>query len=187
LGKVPAVRNGVAGVGAGGTVEAEDGSLLADPTLHALYEFTELVAANVRSARQRERVFRAARVPLTSAGLNVLRIVQRHAPIAVTELARRLGVDQSTASRQLRPLEEQRLVTRAGDEADRRVAWLSLTPRGRRVLDRTIEAWLADYDVALADWSAADRAALGELIDRLRNDLSTTNPNSNTDPHGSRQ
>jgi DNA-binding MarR family transcriptional regulator len=167
----------------GTTVEGEDGSLLADPTLYALYEFTELVAANVRSARQRERVLHAARVPLTRAGLNVLRIVQRHAPIAVSDLARRLGVDQSTASRQLRPLEEQRLVARAGDDADRRVAWLSLTPRGRRVLERTTEVWLADYEDALTDWSAADRAALAELLDRLRNDLS--NPNSNPNPHGS--
>ena len=44
----------------------DDGALLADPTLHALYEFTELIAANVRSNRQRERVMRASphsRVP----------------------------------------------------------------------------------------------------------------------------
>jgi DNA-binding MarR family transcriptional regulator len=111
-------------------------------------------------------------VPLTRAGLNALRIVERHAPVAVSELARRLGVDQSTASRQLRPLEEQRLVTRAVDDNDRRVAWLSLTPKGQRVLERTSEVWLGDYEVALADWSDDDRAILGELLDRLRTDLS---------------
>ena len=149
----------------------DDGALLADPTLHALYEFTELIAANVRSGLQRERVMRAAKVPLTSAALNALRTVERHGPIAVSDLARRLGVDQSTASRQLRPLEQQRLVTRAvGD--DRRVARLSLTPKGRRVVERTTEVWLADYELALEDWSAADRATLGELLERLRTDLS---------------
>jgi DNA-binding MarR family transcriptional regulator len=150
----------------------DDGALLADPTLHALYEFTELIAANVRSGRQRERVMRAAKVPLTSAALNALRTVERHGPIAVSELARRLGVDQSTASRQLRPLEEQRLVARAVEDDDRRVAWLSLTPKGRRVVERTTEVWLADYELALDDWSAADRATLGELVARLRTDLS---------------
>jgi DNA-binding MarR family transcriptional regulator len=149
-----------------------DGSLLDDATLHALYEFTELIAANVRSTRQRDRVMRAAKVPLTRAGLSALRIVERHGPIAVSDLARRLGVDQSTASRQLRPLEEQRLTTRAVADDDRRVAWLSLTPKGRRVLERTSEVWLGDYDVALADWSSADRSTLGELLERLRNDLS---------------
>jgi DNA-binding MarR family transcriptional regulator len=115
---------------------------------------------------------RAAKVPLTSAALNALRTVERHGPIAVSELARRLGVDQSTASRQLRPLEEQRLVARAVEDDDRRVAWLSLTPKGRRVVERTTEIWLADYELALEDWSAADRAALGELVARLRTDLS---------------
>jgi DNA-binding MarR family transcriptional regulator len=149
----------------------DDGSLLADPTLHALYEFTELIAANVRSGRQRERVMKAAKVPLTSAQLNALRIVERHGPVPVMELARRLGVDQSTASRQLRPLEEQKLVTRASDDSDRRVAWLSLTPKGARVVQRTTEVWLDDYGIALADWSDADRAALGELLGRLRQDL----------------
>jgi len=151
--------------------------LLDDAALHALYEFTELIAANVRSARQRERVVRAARVPLTRAGLNGLRIIERHGPIAVSDLARRLGVDQSTASRQLRPLEEARLIARAVDENDRRVAWLSLTPKGRRVVARTTEAWLEDYETALAGWSATDRAHLGELLDRLRNDLAKSRLN----------
>ena len=155
-----------------GSTALDDGALLADPTLHALYEFTELIAANVRSSRQRERVVQAAKVPLAPASFNALRIIERHAPIAISDLARRLGVDQSTASRQLRPLEEQRLVTRAVGGDDRRVALLSLTPKGRRVVERTTEVWLADYALALEEWSAADRATLGELLERLRTDLS---------------
>ena len=146
-------------------------SLLDDPTLHACYEFTELSAANVRSASRRERVLQAARVPVTGAALNALRIVERHGPIAVNDLAQRLGVDQSTASRQLRPLEELRLVARTADDADRRVAWLSLTAKGRRVLERTTEVWLDDYRRALTDWDDDDRAKLGELLERLRVDL----------------
>ena len=153
---------------------AATASLLDDPTLHACYEFTELIAANVRSSRQRDRVMQAARLPLNRSALNALRLVDRNEPIAVSDLAKRLGVDQSTASRQLRPLEEQRLVSRTGDDNDRRVSWLSLTPKGRRVLERTTEVWLDDYRRALADWNEDDRAALGELLDRLRNDLTNT-------------
>src|SRR5690348_11521190 len=143
--------------------ELEPRSLLDDPTLHALYEFTELIAANVRSSRQRERVINAARTPtpLTPAALNALRIIGRHDRLQVSDLARRLGVDQSTASRQLRPLEDQKLVAREVDAADRRVARLSLTPKGARVVQRTTEVWLDDYDVALTDWNDDDRDALG--------------------------
>jgi DNA-binding MarR family transcriptional regulator len=165
------VRDGGRSDGGRGAA-VDNGSLLADPTLYALYEFTELIAANVRSERQRERVMRAAKVPLTRAGLGALRILERHAPMAVSDLARRLDVDQSTVSRQLRPLEEQRLVARTVDDEDRRVAWLALTAKGRRVLERTSEVWVADYELALTDWSAADRTRLGELLDRLRHDLS---------------
>ena len=142
-----------------------------DAALCALYAFTEHIAANVNSARQRERVLAAARVPITRAGLAVLRLVHRHGPIVVSELSRRLGLDLSTVSRQLRPLEQQRLVARTTDDDDRRVAWIALTPEGRRVIDRTTKAWLEDYERALEHWSDADREALAELLERLRVDL----------------
>jgi DNA-binding MarR family transcriptional regulator len=139
-----------------------------DPAVLAVHELADLIAASARSPRQRERVVRAARVPLTGAELVALRAVERHGPIAVSEVGRRLAVDQSTASRQLRPLEEQGLVTRAIDPADRRSARLAVTPKGRRLLDRVREVSLNDYAVALSDWSDADRASLAALVDRLR-------------------
>lgn len=142
-----------------------------DRALHALYEFTEHIAANVGSARQRERVLAAARVPITRAGLAALRLVHRHGPLVVSDLSRRLGLDLSTVSRQLRPLEEEGLVARTTDDDDRRVAWIALTPKGRRVIDRTTKAWLEDYEHALEHWTSADRAALAELLERLRTDL----------------
>jgi DNA-binding MarR family transcriptional regulator len=139
-----------------------------DPAVLAVHELADLIAASARSSSQRDRVVRAARVPLTGAGLVALRAVERHGPIAVSEVARRLAVDQSTASRQLRPLEEEGLVTRATDPADRRSARLAVTPKGRRLLDRVRAVSLNDYAVALSDWSDADRATLAALVHRLR-------------------
>jgi DNA-binding MarR family transcriptional regulator len=145
-----------------------------DPAVGALSELADLIAASARSPRQRERVVRAARVPLTGAGLVALRAVERHGPVAVSELARRLELDQSTASRQIRPLEAEGLVTRTVDPADRRTARLAVTPKGRRLLDRVREVPLNDYAVALGDWSDADRATLAELLVRLREALLRT-------------
>jgi DNA-binding MarR family transcriptional regulator len=139
-----------------------------DPNVLAVHDFADLIAAGARSARQRERVVHAARVPLTGAGLIVLRTVQRYGPVAVSEVARRLEVDQSTASRQIRPLEEQGLVTRATDPTDRRSARLAVTPKGRRLLDRVRGVSLNDYAVAMGDWSDADRTTLADLLERLR-------------------
>lgn len=155
----------------GATAVAAASPASPDPALHALYEFTEHIAANVGSARQRERVLAAARVPITRAGLAALRHVHRHGPLVVSDLSRRLGLDLSTVSRQLRPLEQEGLVARSTDGDDRRVAWIALTPKGRRVIDRTTNAWLVDYEHALEHWSTADRAVLAELLERLRADL----------------
>ncbi|HZP30915.1 MAG TPA: MarR family transcriptional regulator [Acidimicrobiia bacterium] len=145
-----------------------------DPAVRALSELADLIAASARSPRQRDRIVRAARAPLTGAGLVALRAVERHGPIAVSEVARRLELDQSTASRQIRPLEEQGLVTRSVDPADRRAARLAITPKGRRLLDRVREVPLNDYAVALSDWSTDDRAVLARLLDRLRDGLLRT-------------
>jgi len=136
-----------------------------------IYEFVDLVAASARSHRQRERVARAAEVPITGASVSALALVARHGPLAVSALARRLHVEQSTASRQLRPLEVHGLVERKVDPSDRRVAKLTVTEEGRHVLMRTREVALNDFDVALGDWSKADRARLAALLDRFRADL----------------
>ncbi len=71
---------------------------------------------------------------MSETNLGALRLVERHGPIAVTEVARRLEIDQSNASRQIRALEEQELVGRAVDPDDRRVAHVTVTAAGRKVL-----------------------------------------------------
>lgn len=142
--------------------------------LVAIHDFAQLIAASARSARQRERLLRAARVPLTDANLVALRIVDRHGPIAVSAVARRLDVDQSTASRQLRPLEEHGLIRRTTDPDDRRVSWLTATARGHGVLDRIDEVVRNDFAVALGDWSERDRTTLATLLERFHQDLLRT-------------
>jgi DNA-binding MarR family transcriptional regulator len=145
-----------------------------DPDLVAILEFTEFVGHSARSPRQRERIARAARVPVTGAELVALRIVARHGPVAAGDVARRLGVDQSTASRQVRALEARGLVKRAPDRDDRRVAWLTATPKGRSVIARVDDVILNDFDVATGDWSAGERAQLAKLLDRFRTALRST-------------
>ncbi len=146
----------------------------ADAVLLRLHEYNELVAASARSAAQRERIVRAAALPLTGAGLSLLGLVARHGPIAVGDVARRVGVNASTASRQLRPLEELELIARDVDPADARIARLRTTRAGERALERARDVMLNDYRVALRDWSRADRDRLAELLAVLRDDLSRT-------------
>ena len=144
--------------------------------LERIHEFTSLLIASTRSPRQRERLQRALGLSLSDTNLGVLRLVQRQGPVAVSEVARRLEVDLSNASRQLRALEDQGLVTRTADPDDRRVARVAITAAGRRVLDRARAVALNDYAVALDDWSTRDRAQLATLLDRFRTALLATEP-----------
>lgn len=142
--------------------------------LRTILEFTEFIGSIGRSGGQRDRVVRAARVPLTGANVAALRVVARYAPITLSDVAKRLGVDQSTSSRQVRPLEEHGFVKRTADENDRRVNRLTLTSKGRNALERIDDVILNDFDVAMSDWSSADRKELAELLDRFRNALRHT-------------
>jgi DNA-binding MarR family transcriptional regulator len=136
--------------------------------LRRIRDFVELVSEAARSSRQRERLLRAAGIPLTGAGLLALRVIARRPGVTVSELARALDIDQSTISRQLHPLESENLLRRTVDAKDRRVARLTITATGRRVLASLAEAGLNDIDVALADFLPADRRALADLLDRFR-------------------
>lgn len=136
--------------------------------LERIHEFTSLVIASTRSSRQRERLQRALGLGVSETNLGALRLIERHGPIAITDVARRLEIDQSNASRQVRALEEQGLVARAVDPDDRRVARLAITAAGRKVLARVRAVALNDYAVALEGWSASDRAQLADLLDRFR-------------------
>jgi DNA-binding MarR family transcriptional regulator len=147
-----------------------------DPVLERIHEFMSLVIASTRSPRQRDRLQRALGLSLSETDLGALQLVHRHGPLAVSDLARRLEVDLSNASRQLRALEDQGLVARRVDPADRRVARFVVTAAGRRVLDRVRAIALNDYAVALDDWPARDRRQLASLLDRFREALLATEP-----------
>ncbi len=60
--------------------------------------------------------------------------------VTVSQLARRLVMDRTTLTRDLRPLEKQGLV-RIVEGEDRRTRLLALTPHGHEVLTKTLPKW----------------------------------------------
>lgn len=142
-----------------------------DASLRAIQEFADLVVASARSSVQRERIRRAVDASVTAASLTVLRLIERSGPLSMSEAAGRLQLDQSTLSRQVRPLLEGGLLLKGAEQGDRRVTLLRVSPKGRNLLQRMRDVALHDYDTALMGWPAGDRAQLGTLIERLRHDL----------------
>jgi len=89
------------------------------------------------------------------------------------ELAATERVQPPTMTRIAASLEARGLVARVPDPLDRRVAWISVTPEGRRLLDRTRNRKNAYLAKRLRSLSDADRRALERalpILERLIED-----------------
>jgi DNA-binding MarR family transcriptional regulator len=140
-----------------------------DPAVGQIAAFIEYVSHLALSERVHQRVAGSARV--TPSERAALRDIARHGPLSVAQLAERLRLDRTTVSRLASRLHELGLVSRTQDADDKRKVWLQVTPDGERMLASLGEVSHQYYDVATADWSPEDRAAIGELLARLQDCL----------------
>lgn len=100
----------------------------------------------------------------------------------ISTLAEALGLDLSTVSRKVARIEEQGLLQRTTDPADARAVLVDLTHAGVDAVQRMREARREHITEAISHWTASDRARLGELVDRLLDDLIAHK--QHTDTHG---
>jgi DNA-binding MarR family transcriptional regulator len=122
---------------------------------------------------QRE-INRHALAQLGSQGFAALAIVGLHGPLRVSDVAARLHVDLSVASRQVAALDRAGHVTRTPDGDDRRALVVALTDGGRDVLRDTHRRMVTAFNEALAGWSEDDISALTAGLARLRSDFEPT-------------
>lgn len=85
----------------------------------------------------------------------------------VVEMARQLGKDHSTISRQMDRLETESLLERLTSSTDARMRTARLTPRGLDAFAALGAARRRLLARVLAEWSESDRETLGELIFRF--------------------
>jgi DNA-binding MarR family transcriptional regulator len=108
-----------------------------------------------------------AAVGVTGPQRLVLRLIGLFPGISAGDLAATLHLHPSTLTGVLKRLEEQQLLTRTIDAADRRRTILALTRRGRRLSDnaaRTVEGAVA---AALEESPRAQRVATRRFLERL--------------------
>lgn len=96
------------------------------------------------ASRLRLAVMRLARVlrqqtqdPITPSQVSALHSIEHYGPISLGELAKVEKVQGPTLTRIVAHLEESGLVVREVDAGDRRIARLSLTPAGKRLIERS--------------------------------------------------
>ena len=128
-----------------------------------------LCLAAQRAARALARRFDAALRPLgiTNWQFSLLMSLNRPEPASMGSVVAVLGMDRTTLTANLKPLERRGLVSMAVDPADRRGRRFALTSAGRKVLRAALPIWQRtheDVDRLLAPGEgSAVRAALRTL------------------------
>jgi DNA-binding MarR family transcriptional regulator len=141
-----------------------------DALLSAIHRMGRLTASRQVAAR----IAGAASAEVSQQGVQLLRAVHHAGELPIAGLAGAAHMGIAAVSRQLRPLEEAGLVTRASASHDARVTLISLTAAGRTLAERIRAVGLRHLDSALAGWSGEDRARLAALLTRLVDDLVAT-------------
>lgn len=125
------------------------------------------VARLIRTAFDR----RVHRLGITRAQWLVLTRLHRHPGASQSELADMMEVEKASAGRMIDRLEAKGWVERRGQNGDRRVKRVYLTPEAERVHRRIWRVAEATVNDALADLSAQEGAQLMRLLTRVKQTL----------------
>jgi len=118
-----------------------------------------------RAARALARRFDDALRPvgLTHGQFSMLNALNRPAPATMAQASRLLGMDRTTLTAALKPLEREGLVQVSVDPDDARSRRLALTRSGARTLARAIPIWRRAHAALNAPRAASLRRALEAL------------------------
>jgi DNA-binding MarR family transcriptional regulator len=116
-------------------------------------------------ARRFDQAFRA--LGITNHQFSLMMSLNRPQPAGMASVAALLGLDRTTLTAALKPLERRGLISLARHPNDKRARLLTLTPRGEALLIDAIPIWKAthaEFDRVLAKDEAKDlRSTLRRL------------------------
>jgi DNA-binding MarR family transcriptional regulator len=159
------------GPGTGAPAAASDAIEALETALTALIRRANL-------PRTHDWLLKRAQAPLERAAYMTLARLADLAPSRLGTVSEALGVDASTASRQVSALERDGLVERTTDPDDGRASLLAITPGGAQTLDLLRVARRQALAELVADWSPEDIRAFGDLAARFARELATISDSS---------
>ncbi|RXT53798.1 MarR family transcriptional regulator [Bosea sp. Tri-44] len=119
-----------------------------------------------RAARALARLFDEALRPfdLTNQQFSLLMSLNRPEPPPIGPVASLLGMDRTTLTAALKPLERRGLVVVAAGEKDRRSRLLAITPEGIALLARAMPIWQRTHDEVDARLTDIEPARLRQAL-----------------------
>jgi DNA-binding MarR family transcriptional regulator len=114
----------------------------------------------------RERA-RAAGTDLTPQQAEALQLLIERGVISTSAIAQMLGIDPSTASRNLAGLERRGYIVRRRGTEDGRQTDVRLTSRGKRTAEAVCAGWTAAYGLLLDQLPRPERQRVADALDAL--------------------
>ena len=123
-----------------------------------------------RAARALARRFDDAMRPigLTNGQFSLMMSLNGPEPPGMGAVASLLGMDRTTLTAALKPLQRRRLIKLTVDPADRRSRVMTLTPLGRKLLARAVPVWRSTHVALEALLPAGDPDRLRENLRSLQ-------------------
>jgi DNA-binding MarR family transcriptional regulator len=117
---------------------------------------------------------RARAGDITPQQADALELIGARGVVSTSALAQLLGIDPSTASRNLAGLQRAGLITRKRDAEDGRQTDVRLTPRGKRMADAVTADGLRGFNALIERVPRADRQRLSDAIEILARAVAAT-------------
>jgi DNA-binding MarR family transcriptional regulator len=123
---------------------------------------TAVLARNFELLRRRSDVYKE----LDKSEYLLLRTLDQIGPVDISSLASAVGLDPSTAGRQVTVMQGRGLVTKIADAADRRRCIIAPTEQGLALMALTRQRRLAVSAELLSDWTPDELRTFAELLTR---------------------
>ncbi|MEQ8717282.1 MAG: MarR family winged helix-turn-helix transcriptional regulator [Acidimicrobiales bacterium] len=143
---------------------ADSETTIPEETIEA---FLVRIARRASDPRVVRRLNERAGVEFDRSSWTLLLRISEHEPVRLSVVADVIGIDTSTASRQVSPLIAGGMVRRSPDPADGRALLHELTDAGRVVLGRMTTAWRSWIEEILDPFDVTERSDLASLLKRL--------------------
>jgi DNA-binding MarR family transcriptional regulator len=135
--------------------------------LHSLQTALTTVGRVQHSQRARRRIEDRSGVPLGPTTIATLTAIRTIGPARHRVVARRVGLQPSRVSKEVRVLVDAGMVTERPDPDDRRAVLLEVTDKGTDAHQRYVDAAQDTLAEVLADWSDRDLHRIAALTARL--------------------
>ena len=104
---------------------------------------------------------------LTRTECHTLEVVALGGSLSVNDIAARIRLNKSTASRVVQSLEKKKLVRRADSAADQRSVLITASAKGVSLWRKIVAATASDYDEVLAECTEAERKTITRVLRRI--------------------